>query len=155
MDPTVGLLIATAVMAFLFAKVEIHIEGPHGWATSLPTWRIERHWLLDVFFGGRALTGYHAWMLPFMAAAFHFPAVAAWTWSWALEARVVAAMLVFWILEDWLWFLLNPAWGWRRFRRGEATWHRHWLLGLPVDYWVFSAVAAGLLWYAHGAAPAP
>lgn len=152
MDPalsqTAGLLAAAVVMAFFFAKVEIHIEGPHGWATSLPTWRIERHRLLDWFFGGRAMTGYHAWMLPFMALAFHFPAVATWSWSWALEARMLAAMFVFWIVEDLLWFVLNPAWGLRRFTPREATWHKRWLLGAPVDYWVFALLAAGLLWWA-------
>jgi hypothetical protein len=45
------------VMAFFFANAEIQIEGGAGWATSLPTWRIEHHWLLDIFWGGRAMTG--------------------------------------------------------------------------------------------------
>ena len=35
------------LMAIFFAEVEIQIEGGAGWATSLPTWRIEKHWLLD------------------------------------------------------------------------------------------------------------
>jgi hypothetical protein len=46
--------------AFFFANVEIQIEGAHGWAASLPTWRIEKHQLLDIFCGGRPMTGYHA-----------------------------------------------------------------------------------------------
>ena len=68
-----GFLLAamTAFLAFAFANVEIQIEGPNGWATNLPTWRIEHHWLLDVFFGGRAMTGYHAWALPTILAFFH------------------------------------------------------------------------------------
>lgn len=133
-----------AVLAFFFAKVEIHIEGEDGWAAKLPTWRIEKHWLLDVFFGGRPLTGYHAWMLPFSLLLFHYPALLGGSWSWQLEARTCAAFMLFWILEDLLWFLLNPAWGWRRFNRREVRWHKHWLLGLPTDYWTF-AVLAGLL----------
>ncbi len=134
------------MLAYVFAKVEIQIEGQHGWATRLPTWRIERHKLLDIFFGGRPLTGYHAWMLFFMLLIFHFPAVATWTWSWPLEARMLACMIVFWILEDALWFLLNPYWGWRKFRPSDAMWHKRWLWWLPLDYWVFGVVAAGLLW---------
>jgi len=51
-----------ALMAFFFAKVEIQIEGAAGWASALPTWRIESHWLLDIFWGGRPMTGYHAWV---------------------------------------------------------------------------------------------
>ena len=54
---------------------EIQIEGPNGWATSLPTWRIEHHPLLDIFWGGRAMTGYHAWFFSFILLVFHLPHV--------------------------------------------------------------------------------
>jgi hypothetical protein len=139
------LLAYVAVLAFFFAKVEIHIEGEDGWAAKLPTWRIEKHWLLDVFFGGRPLTGYHAWMLPFSLLLFHYPALLGGSWSWRLEARTCAAFMLFWVLEDLLWFLLNPAWGWRRFNHREVRWHKHWLLGLPTDYWTFATLAGLLL----------
>ena len=46
---TVGYLVWVVLMAIAFAKVEIQIEGAAGWAASLPTWRIEKHWLLDLF----------------------------------------------------------------------------------------------------------
>jgi hypothetical protein len=46
------LLLWVVLAAFFFAQVEIQIEGPAGWASSLPTWRIEDHWLLDIFWGG-------------------------------------------------------------------------------------------------------
>ncbi len=141
------LLIAVLVLAYCFAKVEIQIEGGDGWAANLPTWRIEKHWLLDVFFGGRPLTGYHAWALTFMVLMFHFPALLTFDWSWRLEARTVAAFMVFWITEDFLWFLLNPAWGWKRFNRQEVRWHQHWLLRFPTDYWTFAIIAAGLGWW--------
>ncbi|KAB2642333.1 MAG: hypothetical protein DVB26_02890, partial [Verrucomicrobia bacterium] len=61
-----GFLSTVGVLSYLFAMVEIQIEGSGGWASNLPTWRIEKHWLLDMFFGGRPLTGYHAWVLPFI-----------------------------------------------------------------------------------------
>ncbi|MBD3308853.1 hypothetical protein GF339_20775, partial [candidate division KSB3 bacterium] len=52
-----GLLLGwIALLSFFFAKVEIHIEGEAGWAANLPTWRIERHWLLDLLWGGRPMT---------------------------------------------------------------------------------------------------
>jgi hypothetical protein len=152
-EPQQAVLLALGLplLAFCFAKLEIQIEGPSGWATSLPTWRIERHWLLDVFFGGRALTGYHAWALGFMLIAFHFPALVCTELTLRLEARLIASYIAFWILEDLLWFLLNPAWGWRRFKRTEAVWHKHWVAGLPVEYWIFSGVTALLLWYSFRA----
>jgi hypothetical protein len=142
-----GFLSGTLVLAFCFAKVEIHVEGSDGWAANLPTWRIEKHWLLDIFFGGRPLTGYHAWVLPFILFMFHFPAAIIGAWSWQLEARALAACFLFWIIEDFLWFVLNPAWGLRRFNRREVVWHKHWVFGMPTDYLTFGLTALGLTWW--------
>jgi hypothetical protein len=141
-----GLLLAAATcfVAYLFANVEIQIEGSAGWASNLPTWRIEQHPLLDLFFGGRAMTGYHAWTLPCILAFFHLPMAFGGVWSWRLEARAAACFIIFWIVEDALWFICNPAFGWERLSPAHATWHKHWFLGLPLDYWIFAALGAAL-----------
>ncbi len=145
-----GLMLAgVVVLAFMFAKVEIHIEGDGGWAANLPTWRIEEHWLLDIFWGGRAMTGYHAWAFPFIAVFFHFPLLFAGEWSLQLEARALACIMVFWIVEDFLWFILNPVFGWKRFHRDHVAWHKHWIAGAPVEYWIFAGVSALLFWYSY------
>jgi hypothetical protein len=142
------LLLGVAVLAYFFANVEIQIEGPDGWASKLPvTFRIEGHWTLDVFWGGRPMTGYHAWIFSFMLLAFHLPLLFAGQWSLKLEARTVACVAVFWVIEDLLWFVLNPAFGWSRLVSRQIPWHKHWFLGLPSDYWSFTVVAALLLWY--------
>lgn len=137
------------VMSFFFANAEIQIEGGAGWATSLPTWRIEHHWLLDLFWGGRAMTGYHAWVFTFMALAFFAPLAFQGRWTWRDAGLALAGLIVFWVAEDFLWFLINPAWGWVRFDPALATWHKHWLFGAPVDYWGGLAVAALILWFRH------
>lgn len=139
-----ALLLWVLVLAFLFAEVEIQIEGAAGWAANLPTWRIEHHWLLDIVWGGRPLTGYHAWVFSFMAAVFHLPAFLAGRWSWRQEARVLGCLMLFWIAEDFLWFVFNPAYGIARFAPAAIPWHKHWLLGVPTDYITFSATG-GLL----------
>ena len=69
------LLFWVGLLGYFFAMTEIQIEGASGWAASLPTWRIEKHPLLDIFWGGRPMTGYHAWVFPFMALVFHLPLV--------------------------------------------------------------------------------
>ena len=142
-------LVFVLVLAYFFAHTEVQIEGDAGWAANLPTWRIEQHWLLDIFWGGRAMTGYHAWVFSFITLCFHFPLFVLGQWSWLLEARILASLMVFWIAEDFLWFLLNPAFGWKRFNLHEAAWHKRWALGAPVDYWIFSAISAALFWYAY------
>lgn len=134
------------LLGLFFAETEIQIEGAAGWAANLPTWRIEKHWLLDIFWGGRAMTGYHAWVFPFIALFFHFPLLFVGHWSWRAEARVLGCVMLFWLSEDFLWFVLNPAYGVARFSAANIPWHKHWLLGAPVDYWSFALLAAGLFW---------
>ncbi len=129
------------VVAYFFANVEVQIEGANGWAAALPvTFRIEKHWLLDLFWGGRPMTGYHAWIFSFMALMFHLPMAFTGRWSPRLEARALACTMGFWIVEDFLWFLLNPAFGWARFTPAVVWWHHHWILGFPSDYWTFTVV---------------
>lgn len=135
------------LLAFFFANVEIQIEGAQGWAAGLPTWRIEQHWLLDLFWGGRPMTGYHAWVFPFMLLFFHLPAFWAWQWNLRLEARILGSVMLFWLVEDFLWFLLNPAFGWERFTPAHIPWHKSWTLGLPTDYVTFTIVGGALLWW--------
>lgn len=139
-------LLWVALLALFFAQTEIQIEGAAGWAANLPTWRIEHHWLLDLFWGGRPMTGYHAWVFPFILLFFHFPVFLNGIWSWQLECRILACAVFFWLTEDLLWFALNPAYGLQRFHAGAIPWHKHWLLGLPVDYWIYSALGLFLLW---------
>ena len=150
--PLLQLLLTLAivvVLAYLFANAEVHIEGDAGWASSLPTWRIEHHWLLDIFWGGRAMTGYHAYVFSFIAIFFYFPVFFLAQWSWHMEARIIASIMLFWIVEDFLWFVINPAFGWKRFRPEFVAWHRNWVCGAPVEYWLFSALAAALFWISY------
>jgi hypothetical protein len=134
------------VAAFIFAKLEIEIEGPHGWAEKLPTWRLESHTLLNWFFGGRPLTGYHVWAFALILFCFHLPFF--WSpgsWSLGGELKVLAAYTAFWIVEDLLWFVFNPHYGWRKFTRGNVWWHKRWLFGLPLDYWLLTGIVVVLL----------
>ncbi|HRU04384.1 MAG TPA: hypothetical protein P5137_01255 [Candidatus Brocadiia bacterium] len=139
------LLLWVFALACCFAEVEIQIEGPNGWASSLPTWRVEKHWLLDIFWGGRPLTGYHAWVFSFMALAFHLGFFLLGRFSLRAEARVIGALAVFWVVEDLLWFVLNPAWGWTGLAPDRATWHPRWFLGLPLDYTLFGLCGLALI----------
>ncbi|MFT4266684.1 MAG: hypothetical protein QM586_05590 [Xenophilus sp.] len=137
-------------MAFFFANAEIQIEGGAGWATSLPTWRIEKHWLLDLFWGGRAMTGYHAWVFSFMALAFLLPLAFQGRWRGRDVVLALGGLAAFWVAEDLLWFLVNPAFGLARMDPVHAFWHPRWLFGLPLDYWWGAAAAAALAaWHVH------
>jgi hypothetical protein len=143
------LLIWVFLLAIFFAEVEIQIEGPNGWASSLPTWRIENHWLLDIFWGGRPMTGYHAWVFSFMFLIFHLPFFMTGKWSIKLEARAIACLELFWLIEDFVWFVLNPAYGIGKFSPENVLWHKNWILFMPTDYWVFSILSVALFLYSY------
>lgn len=141
--PTAAQLVARLVFlygyALLFALVEIEIEGAHGWAERLPTWfrvTTPAARLYGLFMRGKPLTGYHAVMFVLPLWSFHLGFVAGVPWSWPGEAATLSAYLVWVVTWDVLWFVLNPAFGWRRFRKGEIWWHgRTWIGRFPVDYW--------------------
>jgi hypothetical protein len=143
---TLGYLAWVLVMSAFFAEVEIQIEGPYGWAAKLPTWRIEHHWLLDIFWGGRPMTGYHAWVFSFMVLVFFSPLAFTGRWVWREAALALSGLAIFWVVEDFLWFVFNPAYGWHHFGPGQVPWHKHWLGSAPTDYWVALALATGVLW---------
>jgi hypothetical protein len=142
-------LIGILILGFFFAKLEIAIEGDAGWAANLPTWRIEGHWLLDLLWGGRVMTGYHAWAFSLVALFFHFPLVFSADYSWQAEMRALASIMLFWVSEDFLWFLLNPAFGFKRFSKTHANWHKQWVGGAPVEYWLFTPLGLGLLYISY------
>jgi hypothetical protein len=137
-----GYLLAAA---FTFARVEIEIEGPHGWAESLPTWRICNRWT-KLFYGNRPLTGYHLWLQVFVFLLAHLPfALRLCPWSWPAELRVIGFVILFFIVEDFLWFVLNPAYGLKRFRREHIWWHAPtWWWCMPRDYWVFLVLGCAI-----------
>lgn len=128
--------IGVLAAAGCFALIEIQIEGPAGWAANLPTWRLRNRWL-NRLFPGRPLTGYHLWIVVFIALVAHLPYAFGLPWTWRGELRAVAFILFFWVLEDFLWFVLNPHFGVRRFRRQNISWHREsWWWLAPRDYWI-------------------
>ncbi len=137
-------LLFVLIVAFCFAKLEIQIEGTQGWAKNLPTWRIENHWALRVFWGGRPLTGYHFWAMLFIFFMFHFPFFFSETWSLAAEMKIMAGLILFWVTEDFIWFVINPGYGIRKFKKEFIPWHPRWLMGAPVDYWLFIPLSAFL-----------
>ena len=140
-----GWLLATSAA---FAMLEVQIEGGAGWGANLPTWRLENR-LTRLVLGGRILTGYHLWVHVFVLLIAHLPyALGLVEPTWRIEARIVAFLILFWVLEDFLWFVFNPAFGVKRFKREHVWWHAPaWWWIMPRDYWLFVPLGAALyLW---------
>jgi hypothetical protein len=135
-------------IAFVLAHLEIQIEGAHGWAEKLPTWRWQTPAVLRWI--GRPITGYHVFLLLFILLFTHLPVMyVGFTVEREAELLSLFALLaVFW---DFLWFVCNPHFGLERFRAGQVWWFRSWALGLPVPYFV--GVVLSLLAYLAGGVP--
>lgn len=145
--------IVLCLYALLMACLEIEIEGRDGWAERLPTWYRTSGAAARVFSllsSGKPLTGYHLFLLPLTALTFHLPFVFGVPWTGARELAVIAAWVSWLAAWDVLWFVLNPAYGWRRFRRDNVWWHRTWIGPLPLDYLLAAVISLALAAAAYG-----
>jgi hypothetical protein len=140
----IGFLIFLLFMAFILAEWEIQIEGKDGWAAKAPGWRIEKGPLMKLS-GGRPVTGYHFYMTIFIIAIVHLPLFFI-AWSWRLESLLLGFYVGMVLLEDFLWFLLNPHFGLKKFRRGQIWWHTTWWGPAPSLYWFLLPLSVVLIW---------
>jgi hypothetical protein len=134
-------------IAFILAHLEIQIEGPHGWAEKLPTWRWDgpgvRRWF------GKPVTGYHLCLLTCILLFLHVPQF--YAGSWEREADLLALFFLLTVTWDFLWFACNRHFGVGRFRKGQIWWFPTWALGVPQPYLVaialsLAAALAPALW---------
>ena len=135
------------LIAFALAHLEIQIEGPHGWAAKLPTWRWDspgvRRWL------GKPVTGYHVWLMTVILLLLHVPQF--YGGSWEREADLLAMFFLLTVTWDFLWFACNRHFGVARFRKGQVWWFPTWTLGVPRPYLMMivlslAAALAPALW---------
>ncbi|HET8581308.1 MAG TPA: hypothetical protein VFL98_02470 [Candidatus Paceibacterota bacterium] len=152
---THGVLYVAGIVwtAFCFAHVEIAIEGKDGWAGKLPTWRLSpKNPISRLLFGGRPADGYHVWMDLFILSMLHI-VYAFVPYSLATELELFAFLCFFTVLEDFFWFVFNPAFGLRNFRKEKIWWHRkQWLWIAPSDYYFLLSLGA-ILYAAAQALP--
>lgn len=135
------------VIALVLAHLEIQIEGPHGWAEKLPTWRWDgpaiRRWF------GKPVTGYHLCLVTCLLLFLHVPLF--YGGSWEREADLLAMFFFLAVTWDFLWFACNRHFGVARFRKGQVWWFPAWVFGVPREYCVgltlsLCAALAPALW---------
>ena len=136
----IGRTLLLFLWAFGLAGIEIEIEGGVGWAERLPTWYLKRGLtgrIYGIVMGQRPLTGYHVYAFTIPMLILHLPYVMGVNWSVAAELRTIATYFVLAVIWDYLWFVLNPAYTVRRFRRGNVWWFEvPWIWRFPLDYYL-------------------
>jgi hypothetical protein len=141
----VAYLVFMIFLAFLLALWEIQIEGKDGWAGMSPGWRIEKGWILKLT-GGRPVTGYHLYMTLFLIAIVHLPIFFV-SWSLRLESLIIGFYVGMVFVEDFLWFVLNPYYGIKNFRKGKIWWHKTWWGPVPSFYWILLIIVIFLIYF--------
>lgn len=128
------------ILALVLAILEIQIEGQHGWARNLPTWRPkEPNWATKLYskiMSGKEVTGYHLTMFSFVFLIFHLPYVFGLSMSLEHWLKTLSLLFIFMVLWDFLWFVLNPHYPLKQFKAEHLSFHHQkWFLGIPTDYW--------------------
>ncbi|MFS8131000.1 MAG: hypothetical protein ACMG57_03405 [Candidatus Dojkabacteria bacterium] len=128
--------------SFIWSLLEIQIEGKNGWAGALPTWRYQVH---IKYIWEREITGYHVYLISFILLLLHSTFLYT-AWSMQAELKIIAFFLLLGGIEDFLWFVLNPAYGLKKFNRIDVPWHTMWFLGVPTFYFII--IPLGVFIYA-------
>jgi len=138
-------LIFIFVAAIILAILEIQIEGPCGWAKNLPTWRSNPKKLssriLCFLLNKKELTGYHLSLWALTLFFFHLPLFWGIKWSISVETTIVGGFLLFLMVEDFLWFVFNPAFGISKFKSKNIPWHKNWWGPFPRGYYLTTILA--------------
>lgn len=127
------------IMAIILAILEIQIEGQHGWAANLPTWKPkETNWLSKAyrkFMSGKEMTGYHLMMFTFVLLILHLPYFFGLSLSLSHWLKTISFFFIFIVLWDFLWFVLNPHYPLKKFKKEHILWHKRWFWLMPLDYY--------------------
>lgn len=137
------------LLALALAFLEVQIEGEHGWAAKLPCWRPAGKWYARLYgkvMGGKEMTGYHVAVFLFALLMFHLSYVWGVPWSTAAEFQTLSVFFLFVVVWDFLWFVINPHYGIRKFHPACVTWHKIWLGPVPADY--YGAATLSFLFHA-------
>jgi hypothetical protein len=132
-------------IAFALAHLEIQIEGQHGWAERLPTWRWQSEAVLR--WAGKPVTGYHVCLQLFLLLVIHLPLMYT-GFSLEREAELISLFFLLAVFWDFLWFVCNPHFGLSRFGEGQVWWFKSWFMGLPTPY--YAGLGLSVLVYLGG-----
>lgn len=143
------------VVALLFAATFASIET-NPYMQGLPVWRPDPNlWWVKILYWipnlGRPVNGMDTFGLLLMGAVFFL--ILAWSVSHkhptnpSLWFELMTYFTAFNMIEDWVWYCINPQWGWHRFNATSLpSWmYHHWLLGFPSQYWEALAGSFALL----------
>ncbi|MBN1169063.1 hypothetical protein JXA63_04195 [Candidatus Woesebacteria bacterium] len=133
------------ISSLFIAQAEIHIEGADGWASKLPTWKIKNKFTKLILGNTKFLTGYHLYFWSSIFVLLHSSFIIT-GWNLQKELILVSCFFLLTSTEDFLWFVLNPHFGIKKFKKEYIPWHQSWFGPLPTGYYLSTAIAVLLLY---------
>lgn len=111
------------LLALLYSLMEIEMEGQHGWAKNLPTTKN----ILGTF------TLYHVYMLVFVfllfGGWFFVRFLSGCMSAWTMVFHSIFYIILWFVIEDFLWFVYNPHFTIKRYKKQHIPWHANWVAG--------------------------
>ena len=126
---------------FVFVSIafwEAYIEGRHGWAAKSVGWKMKK----DLFFI-KGITAYHFWSWIIMIPMFLALPLVIYGWDLKLFGVLLTGYLWGAVLEDFLWFVVNPAFPFKNYNPRKVYWHKWVKIGkleLPQGYFIYFAL---------------
>ena len=108
------------LISIIYSLIEIEMEGKNGWAKNLPTAR-------NVIF---TFTLYHLYMMAFVFLIFYQLFIDKDIWMMTFYTTM------FFYIEDFLWFVLNPYFTIKKYNSKNVKWHKKWILGQPIENYI-------------------
>lgn len=116
-------------IAFVFAMIEIEIEGKHGWGKTLHTTHLTQN--------KKSLTIYHVLIFVFVFSMFQFGFfIQNNTLTIPHMLYMFSMTLMFFFLEDIIWFILNP----HHSIFNKSEWHAT-VYNIPLIYIVLPTIS--------------
>lgn len=147
----------TFLYSLLWALMFVNAEGSDGWGGK-SGWVIsgKKWFFMNLFTFGRPIRLLPVFGIITFIVSYLFPPL--WNISKGFPftltnwGELIAYFALFAILEDLLWFLVNPHYGFSKFKKEFIPWHPRWFLRIPIDYWIGVVVfiASGLLFKGIG-----
>jgi len=140
----IKIFIWMVILAYFHALQETQIEGKAGWARHLPTFRISV--FITKLLLNKEITGYHIFLLSMYVIIFHGIYLFQ---PYTLKTELIIFGLLNWyfVIEDFLFFIVNPHYGISKFKKGYISWHRRWLFNfIPISYVWGIIIGTFLLW---------
>lgn len=120
------------LVALLLALTEIESEGKYGWAEKTETFakKTKRN-IFSLYSGATVVTGYHLLLGTFLFLFMHVIYFFGVEFNIVTELILISTFIIWTLFWDFLWFVLNPHYGWKNFTKEKVWWFQE-------DYWVFN-----------------